>query len=90
MLRVMRDAGLDVATPFGFVEITPEREYMLVTSFVPGAHEILDGEVDDDIIDQSLRTVRHAVGGRYRSQGHQAVQHPRSQGKGVSHRRGVR
>jgi membrane-associated phospholipid phosphatase len=58
MLRVMRDAGMDVAKPFGFVEITPEREYLLVTSFVPGAHEILDGEVDDDIIDQSLRTVR--------------------------------
>ncbi|MGH2755808.1 MAG: phosphatase PAP2 family protein [Actinomycetota bacterium] len=58
MLRVMRDAGLDVAKPFGFVEITPEREYLLVTSFVPGAHEILDGDVDDDIIDQALGTVR--------------------------------
>jgi tRNA A-37 threonylcarbamoyl transferase component Bud32/membrane-associated phospholipid phosphatase len=58
MLRVMRDAGMDVAQPFGFVEITPEREYLLVTGFVPGAHEILDGEVTDDIIDQSLRTVR--------------------------------
>jgi membrane-associated phospholipid phosphatase len=58
MLRCMRDAGMDVAQPFGFVEITPEREYLLVTSFVPGAHEILDGDVDDDIIDQSLRTVR--------------------------------
>jgi tRNA A-37 threonylcarbamoyl transferase component Bud32 len=58
MLRVMRDAGIDVAKPFGFVEITPEREYLLVTSFVPGAHEILDGEITDEIIDEGLKVVR--------------------------------
>ena len=29
-LRLLRDAGIPTATPYGIVEITPEREYMLV------------------------------------------------------------
>jgi tRNA A-37 threonylcarbamoyl transferase component Bud32/membrane-associated phospholipid phosphatase len=58
LLRVMRDAGLATPTPYGFVEITPEREYMLVTDFVPQAKEILDVEVTNDIIDQCLGLVR--------------------------------
>ena len=32
-LRLLRDAGLPVPTPYGIVEITPEREYLLVTEF---------------------------------------------------------
>ena len=32
-LRVMRDAGLSGPTPYGFVELTPDREYLLVTEF---------------------------------------------------------
>ena len=39
-LRVMRDAGIPTATPYGIVEITPGREYILVTSFFEGAEEI--------------------------------------------------
>src|SRR5690606_24198046 len=35
MLRVMRDAGIPTATPHGIVEITPEREYVLVTDLIP-------------------------------------------------------
>ena len=58
MLRVMRDADLPTPKPFGFVEITPEREYLLVTDFVVGAKELLEADVDDDIIDQGLRLVR--------------------------------
>ena len=58
MLRVMRDAGLNTPAPFGFVEITPEREYLLVTSFLDHAEEILDSEVDDALIDDSLQVVR--------------------------------
>lgn len=34
MLRVMRGAGLPVANALGFVEITPEHEYLLVTEFI--------------------------------------------------------
>ncbi len=58
MLRVMRDAGLPTATPYGFVVITPEREYLIVTEFFEGCKEILDAEVDDEVIDSALRVVR--------------------------------
>ncbi|HEU4481296.1 MAG TPA: phosphatase PAP2 family protein, partial [Actinomycetota bacterium] len=58
MLRFMRDAGLPTPTPFGFVEITPEREYLLVTDFVPRAKELLEAEVDDHIIDECLALSR--------------------------------
>ena len=44
----MRDAGIPTATPYGIVEITPAREYLLVTEFFDGAKEIGDAEVDDD------------------------------------------
>jgi membrane-associated phospholipid phosphatase/tRNA A-37 threonylcarbamoyl transferase component Bud32 len=58
MLRVMRDAKLPTPRPFGFVEITPEREYVLVTDFVPQAKELLDADVTDDVIDQSVALIR--------------------------------
>jgi membrane-associated phospholipid phosphatase len=58
MLRVMHDAGLNVPVPYGIVEITPEREYLLVTEFVHGAKEIVDSEVDDAVIDDALLMVR--------------------------------
>jgi serine/threonine protein kinase len=58
MLRFLRDAGLPTATPYGIVEITPEREYMLVTEFLDGAQEIGDAEINDAVIDDGLRLVR--------------------------------
>ena len=58
MLRLMRDAGLPVPPPYGVVEITPEREYLLVTEFLDGGREIGDVDVDDDLIDQGLGIVR--------------------------------
>jgi tRNA A-37 threonylcarbamoyl transferase component Bud32/membrane-associated phospholipid phosphatase len=59
-LRLVRDAGILTATPYGIVEITPEREYMLVASFIDGAAEIGDAEVDvdDGVIDEALGIVR--------------------------------
>ena len=57
-LRVMRDAGVPTAAPLGVVELTPEREYLLVTGFVDGAEEIGDSEVDDGVIDDGLLIVR--------------------------------
>jgi tRNA A-37 threonylcarbamoyl transferase component Bud32 len=58
LLRLMRDAGLPVPPPYGVVEITPEREYLLVTEFLDGAQEIGEVDVDDDLIDQGLGIVR--------------------------------
>jgi tRNA A-37 threonylcarbamoyl transferase component Bud32 len=57
-LRVMRDAGIPTAAPLGIVELTPEREYMLVTEFFDGAVEIGEADIDDDLIDQGLSMVR--------------------------------
>lgn len=58
MLRVMRDGGLPAPRPYGFVEITPEREYLLVTGFVPLAKELLEAEIDDHVIDLCLALIR--------------------------------
>jgi tRNA A-37 threonylcarbamoyl transferase component Bud32/membrane-associated phospholipid phosphatase len=59
LLRVMRDANLPTPRPYGFVEITPEREYVLLTDFVPLAKELLDADVTNEIIDQSLAAIRN-------------------------------
>ena len=57
-LRLLRDAGIPSASPYGIIEITPDREYMLLTSFIEGAVEIGEAEVDESIIDQALGLVR--------------------------------
>jgi tRNA A-37 threonylcarbamoyl transferase component Bud32 len=58
MLRLLRDVGIPTAAPYGIVEITPDREYMLVTEFFDGASEIGDAEIDDRVIDDGLLLVR--------------------------------
>ena len=58
MLRFLRDAGISTATPHGIVEITPEREYLLVTEYFAGAVEIGDAVIDQGVIDQGLLLVR--------------------------------
>ncbi len=57
-LRLMRDSGIPTAAPVGIVELTPEREYLLVTEFVDGSQEIGDAEVDDGVIDEGLAVIR--------------------------------
>jgi tRNA A-37 threonylcarbamoyl transferase component Bud32 len=57
-LRLLQDAGIRTARPYGMVEITPEREYMIVTEFFSGAVELGDADIDDDVIDQGLLLVR--------------------------------
>ena len=58
-LRLMHGAGVRSPEPFGIVEITPEREYLVVTEFFTDAQEIGDLErVDDGIIDDGLRIIR--------------------------------
>jgi tRNA A-37 threonylcarbamoyl transferase component Bud32 len=58
LLRIMHGAGIPTARPYGFVEITPEREYLLVTEFFDGAREITSVTVDDAVIDDAIRIVR--------------------------------
>jgi tRNA A-37 threonylcarbamoyl transferase component Bud32/membrane-associated phospholipid phosphatase len=57
-LRLMQDVKLPVPAPYGVVEITPEREYLIVMEFFDGAVEISEAEVDDQIIDEGLLLIR--------------------------------
>ncbi|MGZ8604593.1 MAG: RIO1 family regulatory kinase/ATPase domain-containing protein, partial [Actinomycetota bacterium] len=57
-LRLMADHGLSTPRPYGVVEITPEREYMIVMEFFHGAVELGDADVDDGIIDQGMALIR--------------------------------
>jgi tRNA A-37 threonylcarbamoyl transferase component Bud32 len=58
VLRLLYDNHLPVPRPYGIVELTPEREYLLVMEFFDSATELGAAEIDDDIIDQGLRIVR--------------------------------
>jgi len=58
MLHVMARAGIPSPEPVGLVEITPDREYLLVMEFVSDGVEIGDDvEVDEELIDDALRIV---------------------------------
>jgi tRNA A-37 threonylcarbamoyl transferase component Bud32/membrane-associated phospholipid phosphatase len=58
MLLKLQDAGLPSPQTLGFVEITPEREYAIVTEFLVDAKEMGDVDVDDEIIDESIVIVK--------------------------------
>jgi tRNA A-37 threonylcarbamoyl transferase component Bud32 len=57
-LALMQRAGLPSPEPYGVVELTPEREYLVVTEFLDGATEISKAPVDEAIIDQGLQIIR--------------------------------
>src|ERR687892_1430746 len=57
-LRLLNDSGIPTPAPYGIVEITPEREYMILMEFFAGAVEIGEADVDDGIIDDGLLLVR--------------------------------
>jgi tRNA A-37 threonylcarbamoyl transferase component Bud32 len=57
-LRLLQGAGVRSPEPFGVIEITPEREYIVVTEFFDQAVEISDAEVNETIIDDGLRIIR--------------------------------
>jgi membrane-associated phospholipid phosphatase/tRNA A-37 threonylcarbamoyl transferase component Bud32 len=57
-LRLMHELGIPVPRPYGIVEITPEREYMIVMEFFAGAVEIGEADIDDGVIEQGLALVR--------------------------------
>jgi hypothetical protein len=44
--------------PVRVVELTPEREYLLVTEFFAGATELGEADVDDQVIDDGLGIIR--------------------------------
>jgi tRNA A-37 threonylcarbamoyl transferase component Bud32 len=58
-LRLLYDDGFPSPKPYGIVEISPEREYMIVMEFFQGAVEIGDAEIDDGVIDQGVQMIRH-------------------------------
>ena len=57
-LRLLDDIGIPVARTYGIVELTPDREYMLVTEFFSNAETLTDADVDDAIIDEGVELVR--------------------------------
>ena len=57
-LHKLHLAGLPSPRPYGFVELTPDREYLLVTEFFDGATELGDAEVDEGVIDDGLGIIR--------------------------------
>jgi tRNA A-37 threonylcarbamoyl transferase component Bud32 len=57
-LALMQRAGVPSPEPYGVVELTPEREYLVVCEFLDGATEISQAPVDDAIIDQGLGIIR--------------------------------
>jgi tRNA A-37 threonylcarbamoyl transferase component Bud32 len=57
-LALMQRAGVPSPEPYGVVELSPEREYLVVTEFLDGATEISQAQVDDAIIDQGLQIIR--------------------------------
>src|SRR5215217_5702816 len=57
-LRLLRDAGLPTPAPYGVVELTPEREYLIAFEFFQDAMELGEAEVDEAIIDQGLGIIR--------------------------------
>ena len=58
-LSLMQRAGLPCPTPYGFVELTPERVVPAChPSSSDGATELGDAEVTDDVIDEGLRIIR--------------------------------
>ncbi len=57
-LHKLHLAGLPTPRPYGFVELTPEREYLLVTEFFDGATELGDADIDEQIVDDGLALVR--------------------------------
>lgn len=58
LLRIFRDLRLPTPVPLGLVEITPEREYLIVMEFFEGARELGDGPLSEGAIDEGLASVR--------------------------------
>jgi tRNA A-37 threonylcarbamoyl transferase component Bud32 len=58
LLRPFRDVGLPTPAPYGFVEITPEREYLIAMEFFADAEELGRRPLTEQEIDDGLAIVR--------------------------------
>jgi len=58
MLRLMNEAGVPTVKPRGFVEVEPDREYLLMTSFEDAKETARDVSLSDAAIDRGLGAVR--------------------------------
>ena len=84
------DIGVRTARPHGVVEITPEREYLLVTEFFAGAVEIGEAALRRHVDRPGAGADPHAVGRRDRPPRHQTGQ-PHGPLRGAAaDRRGLR
>ena len=57
-LHKLYAAGLPTPRPYGFVELTPDWEYLLVTEFFQGATSLDKAQVDQAVIDDGLSIIR--------------------------------
>ena len=57
VMRLMQSAGVPIPEPMGIVELTPGREYMLVTEFLEGVAEMSDATVDETVLDSAMWSV---------------------------------
>jgi membrane-associated phospholipid phosphatase/tRNA A-37 threonylcarbamoyl transferase component Bud32 len=57
-LHKLHAAGLPTPRPYGFVELTPDQEYLLVSEFFAGAPELGEAEVDQGVIEDGLGIIR--------------------------------
>jgi tRNA A-37 threonylcarbamoyl transferase component Bud32 len=57
MLRLFAAAGIAIPQPAGIVELTPEREYLLVSEFLTAAVDLDETAIDGAIVDQGLETI---------------------------------
>jgi hypothetical protein len=71
----------------GFLEITPEREYLLVTSFVDEAVKILDAPIDDTVIAGDIELIRSLLDAGRAYRDIKPSDLLRQRGQALSHRR---
>lgn len=57
MLRYLRDQGVTTAEPISFVELSPEREYLLACGFLEDAVEIDRAAVDEGVIRSGIALI---------------------------------
>ncbi len=57
-LRLLDDEGFRVATTYGVVELTPNREYLLPTEFFEGSVTLGHADVTPEVVDEGLALVR--------------------------------
>jgi hypothetical protein len=55
---LLDDVGFRVAHTYGIVELTPNREYMLVEEFFDGADTLGHAEVTDEVVAEGIALVR--------------------------------